>query len=185
MENSIHHQRTLQYAAQHLPLLRAVFLAINPHQADEWTYVFASVGITDASFPAAKETMRATCCHFGIHLSPLELDHFDYVQYRFFGKIVENGQSISYPDDRPTPYEPVYTPGFPIAGTFSQVEKVVTYADPSKVFARKRLLHIEHQQKCRIETEIRLLQRFHHPHSVPFHGMYTHSKPSLPHLQFR
>src|SRR5438046_5251220 len=104
----------------------------------------------------------------------LEVNHFDHVQYQFFGKLVENGESISYPDDRPTPYKPVYAPGFPIAGTFGQVEKVVTYADPSKVFARKRLLHIEGQQKGRIETEIRLLQRFRHPHSIPFHGMYTH-----------
>ena len=118
--------------------------------------------------------MKATCISFGIHLSPLELDHFDHVQYQFFGKLVENGESISYPDDRPTPYKPVYAPGFPIAGTFGQIEKVVSYADPSKMFARKRLLHIEGQQKSRIEAEIRLLQKFRHQHSIPFHGMYTH-----------
>lgn len=163
-----------QHIQTHLPLLHAAFYAVNPIKAEEWTKAFAQAGITDDSFPATDEAMKSTCEMYALSLSPIELNYFQKVQYQYFSKLVENGCYIEYPNDKPTPYKPVYASGFPVSGTFGQVEKVVAWADVSKCFARKRLLHIDDSQKHRIEKEVLLLQNFRHPHSINFHGIYTH-----------
>jgi len=90
-------------------------------------------------------------------LSPVELDQFNNIQYQYFGNLVENRSFIEYANDKPTRYKPQW---FPVSGTFGPVEKVVAWADPSKVFARKRLFHVHEAQMPRVEKEVLFLQKF-------------------------
>jgi hypothetical protein len=135
-----------RHIESHLSFLKAAFYAVNPIKAEEWTKAFAKAGITDEAFPTTYESMKETCQMFALSFSPIELDHFNKIQYQYFSKLVENGGFIQYASDKPTPYKPIYAQGFPVSGTFGQVEKVVAWADPSKVFARKRLLHVHEAQ---------------------------------------
>ena len=150
---------TDHYIESHLPLLKTTFFNVNPAKAQEWTEAFAKAGITDGAFPLPYEIMRDTCQMLGLILFPADLYHFNETQYQFFGKIVENGGFIEYPSDKPTPYKAVYAQGFPVSGTFGQVEKVVMWAYPGKVFARKRLLHINETEMHRIRKEVLLLHK--------------------------
>lgn len=167
--------QTLEYIVKRsLPLLYKVFGAINPTNAVPWIVPFAKAGITDASFPTSLQAMTQTCQTFGICLSAVELEHFNRLQYIYFAGVVVNGEHIIYDDDKPTPYKVIKTPGFPKSGTFGQVEKVMFCADPSTTYARKRLLVITEYSKPMIEKEVALLRRFKHPHSIQFHGSYSH-----------
>jgi serine/threonine protein kinase len=87
---------------------------------------------------------------------------------------VQQGEHIEYPH-KSSPYQKVFTPGFPVSGTFGEVDKVSLYHDPARVFARKRLLHFEERRHTEaIKKEIRLLQTFRHEHSVPYYGSYMY-----------
>lgn len=94
-----------------LLLIHAAFYAINPIKAEQWTKVFADAGITDDSFPATDEAMKSMCEMYGLSLSTIELKHFQKVQYQYFSKLAENGGFTESPNDKPTPYKPVYAPG--------------------------------------------------------------------------
>jgi hypothetical protein len=171
---SVQQAASIQYMKTHLPILHQVLQEINPKFGTAWCYAFAEAGMTDSSFPADREAMNSTALRLGLLLSDIELDHFHNAQYQWFAKPVENGSTISYPDEKPAPYKTIYAKGFPTSGTFGQVEKVSTFANPSKVYARKRLLHVHKDHIKMIEKEIGLLQKFQHPHAIAFHGMYSH-----------
>src|SRR5271163_520178 len=159
---------------EHLPLLKIIFESLNPSHAKSWIERFAGAGITDASFPTPMPALSETFQDFGLAISPVELEHFDRLQHKYFGKLVENGEHVVYYDDRPTPYTVVKTLGFPKTGTSGQVEKVVSPASPKTVYARKEFRQVTDRTAELIEDEIILLRRFRHPHIIPFHGSYEH-----------
>lgn len=114
----------------------------------------------------------AQCLQLGIEIQEIPCTIFDKLQRRYFARHVQQGEHFEYPH-KSSPYQKVFTPGFPVSGTFGEVDKVCLYNDPTRVFARKRLLHFEERRHAEaIKKEIRLLQTFRHEHSVPYYGSY-------------
>lgn len=158
------------YIQTHLPILHAIFKQLDH---PEWTVKFARIGIKDTYFPFDIRVIEKTFHHIGINIAAMTLGIFNEFQYRFFSSPVKGGDHINY--TKGTPYMRVFVPGFPASGSFGEVEKVSLYKDSTKIFARKRLLqHDSEECRKRIREEIRLLQTFRHPHSVPYHGSYTY-----------
>src|SRR5208282_383294 len=99
---------------------------------------------------------------------------FNVLQKHFFSPMVRNGEHLDYPEQA-APCKRIFTPGFPISGTFGEMEKVGLFVEPQKIFARKRLLRTGDAHIKRMKTEIRLLQTFRHEYSIPYHGSYSYN----------
>jgi len=174
MERTYHDETSVKYHAdQHLPILRQVLREVNPRNAEIWTYIFAKAGITDGSFPATRSAFHATAQQLGLTITEVEVENFLEAQYRYLCPPVEGARMLTYDDAHSTPYKEIPN-GVLGSGSFGIVEKVCTYLQPSKVYARKRLMKITDKDRPRVEKEIVLLQRFRHPHSIMFHGGYLH-----------
>jgi serine/threonine protein kinase len=160
---------------QYIPILCSLLEQINPIHAHAWSLQLVGHGIVDGNFPADISIIRKAFKEFGIPITDLQLHHFDNLQGHFFSLPVLNGEHQKYAG-KSSPYMNEYTPGFPICGTFGEVDKVVLYRDKSAVFARKRLLRVDQQDQRRLEQEIKILQKFQHPHSIKFYGSYEYQR---------
>jgi serine/threonine protein kinase len=158
---------------EHVPILFAVLSRVNKKNAREWALAFEKGGFTDHWFPVQKEqAMADTCRRLDLKLTQKELDEFYRLQWGYFVRAVADGESITYRDKEIPPYEPFPHPRLPAHGAFGEVDTVNLIADPTKVYARKRLFNFGDDHMKRISEEVKALKNIKHEHAVPFYGSY-------------
>ena len=159
----------------HVPILYSVFRRINEKNARDWALAFEKGGFTDKWFPVQNESaMQDSCRRLHLKLTPKEINEFYRLQWGYFVRVVQDGESIVYRDKETPPYEQYLHPGFPVCGSFGEVDIVNLIADPSKVYARKRLFNFGEEYLKRISEEVKALKNIQHAHAVPFHGSYVY-----------